>query len=53
MATVRDLSERGVGCERFPGMEQDALGVWASPGGDRVAWFRDPDANLLSVTQPR
>src|SRR6476659_9302194 len=29
-----------------------ARGVWRSPGGARVAWFRDPDGNVLSVTQP-
>ena len=37
--------------QRFPGMDQDADGIWTVPGGARVAWFRDPDDNLLSVTQ--
>ena len=50
-AVVRGLGEKGVMFERFPGMEQDELGVWASPGGAKVAWFKDPDANLLSVTE--
>ena len=36
---------------RFPGMDQDADGIWTVPGGARVAWFPDPDGNLLSVTQ--
>lgn len=49
--TVRDLSVRGVAFLRFPGMEQDELGIWTTPGGDRVAWFHDPDGNTLSVTQ--
>ena len=50
-ATVGDLARRGVAFERFPGMDQDALGIWRSPSGARVAWFRDPDGNVLSVTQ--
>lgn len=45
------LAERGVAIERFEGIEQDELGVWDAPGGARVAWFRDPDGNLLSITQ--
>ena len=32
-------------------MEQDELGVWSAPGGARVAWFKDPDGNVLSLTQ--
>ena len=50
--TMRQLIERGVTFERFEGMEQDDLGVW-SPGGPTtgVAWFKDPDGNLLSLSQ--
>jgi catechol 2,3-dioxygenase-like lactoylglutathione lyase family enzyme len=50
-ATVRGLESRGVQFERFPGMSQDELGIWNSPGGARVAWFKDPDGNLLSLTE--
>jgi catechol 2,3-dioxygenase-like lactoylglutathione lyase family enzyme len=50
VATVRALAERGVTFERYPGMEQDGLGIWTAPGGARVAWFRDPDGNVLSVS---
>jgi predicted enzyme related to lactoylglutathione lyase len=32
-------------------MEQDDLGIWTTPGGDRIAWFTDPDGNVLSLTQ--
>jgi catechol 2,3-dioxygenase-like lactoylglutathione lyase family enzyme len=46
------LSRRGVAFERFPGLQQDELGVWTAPGGDLIAWFRDPDGNVLSLTQP-
>jgi catechol 2,3-dioxygenase-like lactoylglutathione lyase family enzyme len=52
-AAVADLAARGVQFERFPDfMQQDAQGVWAAPGGAHVAWFKDPDGNTLSVTQP-
>ena len=50
-ATVKYLVGRGVTFDRFPGMAQDDAGVWDAPGGARVAWFRDPDGNRLSVTQ--
>jgi catechol 2,3-dioxygenase-like lactoylglutathione lyase family enzyme len=48
---LSDLEQKGVRCERFPGLAQDARGVWQSPSGTRVAWFKDPDGNLLSVSQ--
>jgi predicted enzyme related to lactoylglutathione lyase len=50
-ATVAALTARGVAFDRFEGVEQDELGVWRSPGGARVAWFKDPDGNTLSLTQ--
>jgi catechol 2,3-dioxygenase-like lactoylglutathione lyase family enzyme len=48
---VRTLSAKGVEMQRFPGMGQDELGIWSSPSGARIAWFRDPDGNLLSLTE--
>ena len=50
-AAARELSARGVRFLRFDGMDQDADGVWTSPGGARIAWFADPDGNMLSLTQ--
>jgi catechol 2,3-dioxygenase-like lactoylglutathione lyase family enzyme len=51
-AQVRDLERAGVVFERFPNfMQQDELGIWAAPSGAKVAWFKDPDGNLLSLTQ--
>jgi len=50
-ATVDALVARGVRFERYHGMDQDARGVWRTPGGARVAWFKDPDGNTLSLTQ--
>jgi catechol 2,3-dioxygenase-like lactoylglutathione lyase family enzyme len=51
-ATVRDLQAKGVAFERFPGMQQSKAGIWTSPSGAQVAWFKDPDGNVLSVTEP-
>jgi catechol 2,3-dioxygenase-like lactoylglutathione lyase family enzyme len=50
-AAVRDLAARGVVFLRYDGMNQDSDGVWTAPGGDKVAWFADPDGNVLSLTQ--
>lgn len=49
--TAQQLQEAHVNLERYPGMQQDELGIWKSPSGARVAWFKDPDGNTLSVTQ--
>jgi len=48
---VTALEKQGVTFERFGFFEQDALGVWTAPTGDKVAWFKDPDGNTLSVSQ--
>jgi catechol 2,3-dioxygenase-like lactoylglutathione lyase family enzyme len=51
-ATVKSLSTAGVQCEKYPFFEQDDLGIWTSPdGGAKVAFFKDPDGNVLSVGQ--
>ena len=50
-AVVKSLAAAGVVMERYGFLQQDENGVWTSPGGGRVAWFKDPDGNLLSVTQ--
>ena len=50
-AAVKDMEKAGVKFERysFPGV--DEMGIWTEPGGARVAWFKDPDGNILSVSQ--
>lgn len=48
---VAGLQGKGVQVERFGFFEQDALGIWTAPSGDKVAWFKDPDGNVLSVSQ--
>ncbi|MBI3682326.1 MAG: VOC family protein [Acidobacteria bacterium] len=50
-AAARALLEAGIRLERYDGIGQDAMGIWSAPGGARVAWFKDPDGNLLSATQ--
>jgi predicted enzyme related to lactoylglutathione lyase len=49
--SCRQLAERGVRFERYEQFEQDDLGIATFPGGTRVAWFKDPAGNLLSLTQ--
>ena len=49
--TVEALAKRGVQFERYGFVEQDQRGIWTAPGGDKVAWFKDPDGNVLSVSE--
>jgi catechol 2,3-dioxygenase-like lactoylglutathione lyase family enzyme len=48
---VRALVERGVVFEKYPFVEDQKTGIWVAPGGDKVAWFKDPDGNVLSLSQ--
>ena len=51
-STVADLTAKGVVMTIYPGMGQNETGVWTSPDGKaRVAFFPDPDGNMLSLTQ--
>jgi catechol 2,3-dioxygenase-like lactoylglutathione lyase family enzyme len=45
------LQEKGVHFERYGFFQQDDLGIWAAPNGDKVAWFKDPDGNTLSISE--
>jgi len=49
--TVRQLSRAGVEFMQCDGLDQDDDGIWLAPSGARVAWFRDPDDNILSLTE--
>ena len=49
--TVRDLRASGAVFQRYDGMNQDDDGIWHAPSGAFVAWFRDPDGHVLSLTQ--
>lgn len=48
---VAGLQDKGVQFERYGFFQQDKLGTWISPSGARVAWFKDPDGNTLSVSE--
>lgn len=48
---VDELSKNGVQFERFAQLPQDELGVWSSPSGALIVWFKDPDGNTLSLTE--
>jgi len=50
-ATARQLAAAGVPLERYGGMPQDEDGIWTAPSGARIAWFKDPDGNTLSIGQ--
>ena len=49
--TVRTLMSRGVKFERFDDLDQNEWGIWEAVDGAQVAWFKDPDGNVLSLTQ--
>jgi catechol 2,3-dioxygenase-like lactoylglutathione lyase family enzyme len=51
VATAQALTRAGLVPERFPGLQQDDHGIWRSPSGAQILWFKDPDGNLLSLTQ--
>ena len=45
------LQGRGVAFEKYPFVQDKESGIWTAPTGDKVAWFKDPDGNVLSVSQ--
>jgi|ERR1700744_2689297 len=50
-AEIRSLNEKGVVFEKYDFLQQDDLRIWTSPNNSKVAWFRDPDGNILSLSQ--
>jgi len=48
---IKSLSKKGVEFEKYNYFEQDNLGVWNSPSNAKIAWFKDPDGNLVSLTE--
>jgi catechol 2,3-dioxygenase-like lactoylglutathione lyase family enzyme len=50
-AMVKWLNGRGVVFEKYPFVQDRELGIWTTPNGDKVAWFKDPDGNVLSLSQ--
>jgi catechol 2,3-dioxygenase-like lactoylglutathione lyase family enzyme len=51
VAAAQQLENGGIKLERYEGLGQDEHGIWTAPGGDKVAWFKDPDGNTLSISQ--
>lgn len=49
-AVVTWLRGHGVAMEAYPFVQDKELGIWTTPTGDKVAWFKDPDGNVLSVS---
>ena len=45
------LQDRGVATEKYSFVSDQVRGIWSTPTGDKVAWFKDPDGNVLSVSQ--
>ena len=50
-AAVTDLEQAGIRFERFDFLKQDEQGIWTTPTGSKVAWFKDPDGNTLSISE--
>jgi len=48
---VEWLEQRGVATEKYPFAQDQKLGIWTAPGGDKVAWFKDPAGNILGISQ--
>jgi hypothetical protein len=51
VSTIKSLNKKKVFCEKYEFLKQDKLGIWISPGGSKVAWFKDPNGNVLSLTE--
>lgn len=49
---VEWLQEQGVTLEKYPFAQDKERGIWTTPNGGKVAWFKDPDGNVLSISQP-
>ena len=51
--SVSELKRKGICFESYGLPTQDAEGIWTAPGGSKIAWFKDPDGNILSIAQMR
>jgi catechol 2,3-dioxygenase-like lactoylglutathione lyase family enzyme len=45
------LVKRGVVFDKYPFVQDKERGIWTAPGGSKIAWFKDPDGNVLSVSE--
>lgn len=51
VSIIKSLNDKNIFCEKYDFFEQNDLGIWTSPNGSKVAWFKDPDGNVLSLTE--
>ncbi len=51
LSVIKQLNDKNIFCEQYGFLKQDDMGIWTSPNGSKVAWFKDPDGNVLSLTQ--
>jgi len=51
VSVIKQLNNKNIYCERYEFLEQDNLGIWLTPNGSKVAWFKDLDGNVLSLTE--
>jgi catechol 2,3-dioxygenase-like lactoylglutathione lyase family enzyme len=51
VAVAKWLDGRGVVLEKYPFVQDKELGIWSAPGGAKVAWFKDPDGNVIGISQ--
>ena len=51
ISTIKSLNKKKIFCEKYDFLEQDEFGIWTAPGGTKVAWFKDPDGNILSISE--
>lgn len=50
-SSVKELAAKGLAFQQYSFLEQSEEGIWAAPGGAKIAWFHDPDGNTLSLSQ--
>ena len=48
---IEELASTGVDFLIYAQLGQNASGVWTSPDGHKIAWFKDPCGNILSLTE--
>ncbi len=48
---VKSLNSKKVFCERYEFLKQDRLGIWNSSNGLKIVWLKDPDGNILSISE--
>ncbi|MGN6196372.1 MAG: VOC family protein [Ginsengibacter sp.] len=51
VSIIKSLNNKNIFCEKYEFLEQNDLGIWTSPNGSKVAWFKDSDGNVLSLTE--